>query len=57
MWIFEEKKWVSEPELMAYINQLKEERDKYKCAVELLRLQIDSDVNDILNNLGVKDEE
>lgn len=55
MWV--DGRWYDEPELMAYINQLKEERDKYKCAVELLRLQIDSDVNDILNNLGVKDEE
>lgn len=56
MWI--DKQWMDEPELIAYINQLKHERDKYKSAVELLRLQIDSDVENILSNiLGENDDE
>jgi len=49
MWISEEKKWMEEPELAAYIKNLKKERDEYKQKVadllaEIRQLQLEEEI-------------
>lgn len=49
MWISEEKKWMEEPELAAYIKNLKKERDEYKQKIadllaEIRQLQLEEEI-------------
>lgn len=49
MWIVEEKEWMEEPELAAYIKNLKRERDEYKQKIvdllaEIRQLQLEEEI-------------
>lgn len=49
MWIAEEKEWMEEPELAAYIKNLKRERDEYKQKIadllaEIRKLQLEEEI-------------